>query len=119
VFFSVMAGAFSLGNALPFVNAVSTAVGAASTIFAIVDRTPDIDVLDPLGLKPKLCMGKIQFQTVTFAYPTRPEVKVRFLKVEMIFSFQENKLKVIKLFILQLKINGIRTIKEMYFLMLK
>jgi ATP-binding cassette, subfamily B (MDR/TAP), member 1 len=77
VFFSVMAGAFSLGNALPFVNAVSTAVGAASTIFGIVDRTPDIDVLDPQGLKPKLCLGKIEFRGVNFTYPTRPEVMVK------------------------------------------
>jgi ATP-binding cassette, subfamily B (MDR/TAP), member 1 len=77
VFFSVMAGAFSLGNALPFVNAVSTAVGAASTIFAIVDRTPDIDALSPFGHQPRQCKGKIEFLNVTFAYPTRREVHVR------------------------------------------
>ncbi|XP_059477144.1 ATP-dependent translocase ABCB1-like isoform X2 [Neocloeon triangulifer] len=76
VFFSVMAGAFSLGNALPFVNAVSTAIGAASTIFGIVDRTPDIDVLSPMGHRPKHIRGKIEFQFVSFAYPTRPEVQV-------------------------------------------
>ncbi|XP_065339675.1 ATP-dependent translocase ABCB1-like isoform X2 [Cloeon dipterum] len=76
VFFSVMTGAFSLGNALPFVNAVSSAVGAASTIFAIVDRVPDIDALDPTGLRPKHIKGKIQFHNVFFTYPTRPEVQV-------------------------------------------
>nr|CAD7393557.1 unnamed protein product [Timema cristinae] len=52
VLFSVMTGAFSLGNALPFVNAVSTAVGAASTIFDIIDRVPDIDPYSPQGDKP-------------------------------------------------------------------
>ncbi|GLH02052.1 Multidrug resistance protein homolog 65 [Gryllus bimaculatus] len=76
VFFSVMAGAFSLGNALPFVNAVSTALGAASTVFAVIDRVPEIDPYDKKGKKPQKVQGHIIFQNVTFQYPTRPEIKV-------------------------------------------
>ncbi|KAK7863891.1 hypothetical protein R5R35_007224 [Gryllus longicercus] len=76
VFFSVMAGAFSLGNALPFVNAVSTALGAASTVFAVIDRVPEIDPYDKKGQKPQKVQGHIIFQNVTFQYPTRPEIKV-------------------------------------------
>lgn len=72
-----MAGAFSLGNALPFVNAVSTAVGAASTIFSIVDRVPDIDTSSTEGVKPSSVKGNIRFVQTTFAYPTRPEVEVK------------------------------------------
>lgn len=76
VFFSVMAGAFSLGNALPFVNAVSTAIGAASTIFSIINRKPEIDPYSDEGLKPNKVNGCIKFENVTFCYPARPEVKV-------------------------------------------
>lgn len=73
-----MAGAFSLGNALPFVNAVSTAVGAASNIFNIIDRVPNIDPYDTTGMKPEKLKGQIEFRTVGFTYPARPEVKVNF-----------------------------------------
>ncbi|XP_046390861.1 ATP-dependent translocase ABCB1-like isoform X2 [Ischnura elegans] len=76
VFFSVMAGAFSLGNALPFVNAVSTAIGAASTIFGIIDRVPSIDPYSKEGMKPSEVDGRISFRGVNFFYPTRPEVQV-------------------------------------------
>lgn len=71
-----MAGAFSLGNALPFVNAVTTAVGAASTIFSVTDRKPDIDSYSDEGLKPINVNGCIKFENVTFCYPVRPDVKV-------------------------------------------
>nr|CAD7256374.1 unnamed protein product [Timema shepardi] len=76
VLFSVMTGAFSLGNALPFVNAVSTAVGAASTIFDIIDRVPDIDPYSTQGDKPDKVKGHIQFKNICFAYPARHEVQV-------------------------------------------
>ncbi|XP_063233028.1 ATP-dependent translocase ABCB1-like isoform X2 [Bacillus rossius redtenbacheri] len=76
VFFSVMSGAFSLGNALPFVNAVSTAVGAASTIFDIIDRVPDIDAFSEQGKKLDKVKGSIEFKNVFFAYPARQSVEV-------------------------------------------
>lgn len=71
-----MAGAFSLGNALPFINAVSTAIGSASTIFHIVDRVPYIDPYSDEGLKPEEVKGHIEFRKVTFTYPSRKEIKV-------------------------------------------
>ncbi|XP_034242655.1 ATP-dependent translocase ABCB1-like isoform X2 [Thrips palmi] len=76
VFFSVMAGAFSLGNALPFINAVSTAIGAASNVFNIIDRVPNIDPYDTRGLKVHKVKGHIEFKKVGFTYPARPEVQI-------------------------------------------
>lgn len=81
VFFSVMSGAFSLGNALPFVTAVSTAIGAASTVFSVIDRIPNIDPYSYKGLTPHSFVGHVNFEDVRFSYPARPQVEVnqRFL----------------------------------------
>ena len=77
VFFSVMSGAFSLGNALPFVNVVSTAIGAASTLFAVIDRVPDIDPYSDAGIKPQKLQGDIELRDLTFTYPARSRIKVK------------------------------------------
>lgn len=71
-----MAGAFSLGNALPFVNAVAAAVGAAGAVFDIVDRVPDIDSYSGDGKRPERVVGRVRFENVGFRYPARPDVPV-------------------------------------------
>ncbi|XP_025418287.1 multidrug resistance protein 1-like [Sipha flava] len=76
VFFSVMAGAFSVGNALPFINSVSIAIGAASTIFNIIDSKPNIDPYSSKGKKINKIQGKVEFKDVSFTYPTRNTVSV-------------------------------------------
>ena len=45
VFFAVMAGAFSIGNALPFLQAIGTAVSVCDTVFEVLDRSPQIDAV--------------------------------------------------------------------------
>ncbi|XP_022176201.1 multidrug resistance protein 1B-like isoform X3 [Myzus persicae] len=76
VFFSVMAGAFSVGNALPFINSVSIAIGAASNVFDIIDSRPNIDPYSTQGKKINKIQGKIEFKNVNFAYPTRRSIPV-------------------------------------------
>lgn len=73
-----MAGAFSVGNALPFINSVSIAFGAASTIFDIIDNKPNIDPYSSHGKKINKIQGKIEFKNVSFTYPTRPDVSVSY-----------------------------------------
>jgi ATP-binding cassette subfamily B (MDR/TAP) protein 1 len=72
-----MSGAFSLGQAMPFIAVVSTAIGAASTLFAIIDRVPDIDPYSDAGIKPEKIRGDIELRDVTFSYPARLGVKVK------------------------------------------
>ncbi|KAL5240368.1 hypothetical protein ACI65C_007778 [Semiaphis heraclei] len=76
VFFSVMAGSFSIGSAIPYLNSVSTAIGVARNLYGIIDRVPKIDSYSKSGLKPIKVTGKIEIRNVDFRYPSRPEVKV-------------------------------------------
>ncbi|XP_069683361.1 ATP-dependent translocase ABCB1-like isoform X3 [Periplaneta americana] len=76
VVFSVVAGAFSLGNAMPYMSIISTAVGSASTLFDIIDRVPSIDPYSNAGLKPDKVRGNIEFKDVVFSYPARKDLQV-------------------------------------------
>ena len=38
VFFGVVIGSFSLGNALPEIQTFATALGSATAVFAVIDR---------------------------------------------------------------------------------
>ena len=38
MFFSVILGSFSLGNALPELEAFASAIGSATGVFAVIDR---------------------------------------------------------------------------------
>lgn len=71
-----MAGAFSIGSALPYLNSVSTAVGVAKNLYGIIDRVPKIDSYSNSGIRSKKVTGKIEVRNVDFRYPSRPEIKV-------------------------------------------
>lgn len=62
---------------MPFVTVVSTAIGAASTLFTIIDRVPDIDPYSDAGIKPDKVRGDIELRDVSFSYPARSGVQVK------------------------------------------
>lgn len=76
VFLSVLSGAFTLGDAFPYYTAVGTALGAASMIFGVIERAPEIDTQSKHGLKPHNVEGRITFQDVSFSYPSRANKQV-------------------------------------------
>ncbi|XP_012936337.1 ATP-dependent translocase ABCB1 isoform X2 [Aplysia californica] len=76
VFFSVLIGAFSLGNAAPNIQSLATARGAAFTVFNLIDLKSAIDSSSDEGERPSSVKGTIQFRNIGFAYPSRPEVTV-------------------------------------------
>lgn len=57
-------------------QALALAQGAASNIFATIDRVPVIDSASPEGLKPDRVEGEIVLNDVDFLYPSRPSVQV-------------------------------------------
>ncbi|GIY25675.1 ATP-dependent translocase ABCB1 [Caerostris darwini] len=76
VFFAVMIGSFSLGNAMPQLTAVATAKGSANTIFDIINWIPKIDPYSKDGIHPRDFSANIEFHNVNFSYPTRKTVEV-------------------------------------------
>ncbi|OUM68098.1 hypothetical protein PIROE2DRAFT_4233 [Piromyces sp. E2] len=75
VFMGIMMGAMMLSTGSAFMNSFGEATGAATKIFAIIEREPLIKVED--GLIPdKPTEGLIEFQDVRFNYPSRPNVEV-------------------------------------------
>ncbi|CAG8663180.1 3265_t:CDS:2, partial [Racocetra fulgida] len=78
VFFAVFIGAFSVGNAAPHFTAISNAMGAATKLFEVIDRIPNIDSTSPAGqiIQKSSSQGRIEFKNVSFHYPTRPDVQI-------------------------------------------
>lgn len=66
VFFAIIIGAFSLGNVGPALGTVSSARGAASKVFEIIDLKSKIDPLDDTGIFPGMVIGSIEFKNIDF-----------------------------------------------------
>uniref|UniRef100_A0A0M3KCV2 ABC-type xenobiotic transporter n=1 Tax=Anisakis simplex TaxID=6269 RepID=A0A0M3KCV2_ANISI len=75
-FWAVMGGAIALGQAVPQMGAIMGARNAATRIFQIIDRKPEIDSQSSSGSKIDKPNGELEFRDVHFSYPTRPDTKV-------------------------------------------
>lgn len=49
---------------------------AASRVFEVIDRVPEIDPYSPVGRTLPNVRGKIEFKSVSFSYPSRPDSQV-------------------------------------------
>uniref|UniRef100_A0A1I7V2Y6 p-glycoprotein n=1 Tax=Caenorhabditis tropicalis TaxID=1561998 RepID=A0A1I7V2Y6_9PELO len=76
VFFSVMMGSMALGQAGQQFATIGTALGAAASLYEVIDRTPEIDAYSTEGVTPEKISGRIKIQNVEFTYPTRPDVQI-------------------------------------------
>ena len=78
VFLAILIGSFSLAMLAPELTAISNARGAASKLFATIDRIPPIDSASPDGLQPERdsIKGEIVVENVRFNYPSRPDVPI-------------------------------------------
>ncbi|NXM71059.1 MDR1 protein, partial [Serilophus lunatus] len=76
VFFSVLVGAFSLGQASPNLESMSKARGAAYEVYKIINKKRLIDSSSKEGYKPDKLIGEIEFRNIHFSYPSRPDVKI-------------------------------------------
>ncbi|XP_069585917.1 ATP-dependent translocase ABCB1-like isoform X3 [Ranitomeya imitator] len=76
VFFSVFIASFAAGLALPHINSINMARGAAFEIYKIINKPRLIDSGSSEGYKPEKLIGDIEFKNIHFAYPSRPDVQV-------------------------------------------
>ncbi|ULT92827.1 hypothetical protein L3Y34_010131 [Caenorhabditis briggsae] len=76
VFFSVMMGSMALGQAGQQFATIGTALGAAASLYEVIDRTPEIDAYSTKGVTPEKISGRIKIQNIEFTYPTRPDVQI-------------------------------------------
>ncbi|XP_077124839.1 ATP-dependent translocase ABCB1-like isoform X2 [Ranitomeya variabilis] len=76
VFFSVFIASFASGLALPHINSINIARGAAFEIYKIINKPRLIDSGSSEGYKPEKLIGDIEFKNIHFAYPSRPDVQV-------------------------------------------
>ncbi|KAA8540221.1 hypothetical protein F0562_024216 [Nyssa sinensis] len=71
-FFGVNVGGRGLALSLSYFAQFAQGTVAASRVFEIIDRVPEIDPYSPEGRRLSSVRGKIEFKGVTFAYPSRP-----------------------------------------------
>ncbi|XP_055915259.1 multidrug resistance protein homolog 65-like [Eupeodes corollae] len=76
-FLGILVGADNIAKCSPFVDAFTTAMGSAVTIYEVIDSTTTID---PMSTDGKIfnygLKGDIEFQDVFFRYPSREDVIV-------------------------------------------
>ncbi|KAF7978444.1 hypothetical protein HWV62_632 [Athelia sp. TMB] len=71
-------GAIQAGNVFSFVPDISSAKGAGSDIFKLLDSMPEIDAESAEGKAVPVgqVRGRVRLENVHFRYPTRPGVRV-------------------------------------------
>uniref|UniRef100_H2ZPW4 Bile salt export pump n=1 Tax=Ciona savignyi TaxID=51511 RepID=H2ZPW4_CIOSA len=73
---AVIFGAMAVGQNSSFAPDYAEAKVSAKRMFALFDRTPEIDVYSDNGASPAHCKGEITLKSVRFHYPTRPDLPV-------------------------------------------
>ncbi|TMW64333.1 hypothetical protein Poli38472_012955 [Pythium oligandrum] len=76
VLFSSIMGSMAMSQAGPSMQALASARTAAYDVFEVINRPSKIDPLSEEGVKLDKVNGSIQIENVSFAYPSRPDVRV-------------------------------------------
>lgn len=76
VFFALTMAAISISQSSSVASDSYKARTAAASIFAILDRKPEIDPNEESGVTLQNINGDIQLHHLSFTYPTRPDVQI-------------------------------------------
>ncbi|RHY27338.1 hypothetical protein DYB32_006852 [Aphanomyces invadans] len=76
VFFGIITGAVSMGQAGPCIEAIVSARSAAFEAYKIIDEPSLIDPMSTEGMTLDHVDGAIELDQVVFHYPSRPQVQV-------------------------------------------
>ncbi|WPH00716.1 Hypothetical protein R9X50_00354600 [Acrodontium crateriforme] len=73
---SIMIGAFAVGNVAPNIQACTTAIAAATKIYATIDRESPLNPELETGKKLDTLEGVVELRNIRHIYPSRPKVVV-------------------------------------------
>ncbi|KAM4636210.1 ATP-dependent translocase ABCB1-like [Discoglossus pictus] len=76
VFFAVLIGTFTLGQAAPNIESIANARGAAYEVYNIINKHRPIDSSSNEGHKLEKLVGHIAFKNIHFSYPSRPDIPI-------------------------------------------
>ncbi|KAG9459966.1 hypothetical protein H6P81_004474 [Aristolochia fimbriata] len=76
IFFALAMAAIAISQSSSYAPDASKAEAATASIFSILDRKSKIDPSDESGMILENVKGDIEFQNVSFRYPTRPEIQI-------------------------------------------
>lgn len=75
-FFAILLAAFGLAQAQMAFPDMSKSGAAVQRVFEVIDAKPLIDSSSSAGEKPDKVVGDIELKSVTFWYPSRPDITV-------------------------------------------
>ncbi|XP_008787010.2 ABC transporter B family member 19-like [Phoenix dactylifera] len=75
-FFAVNVGGRGLALSLSYFAQFAQGTVAASRVFEIIDRVPEIDPYSSEGRTLSSTKGRIEFKGIKFAYPSRPQAPI-------------------------------------------
>ncbi|KAH7521539.1 hypothetical protein FEM48_Zijuj07G0044300 [Ziziphus jujuba var. spinosa] len=76
VFFALTISAMSVSQSTAMAPDTSKAKDSAASIFKIIDSKPKIDSSSNEGITLPTIKGDIEFEHVSFKYPTRPDIQI-------------------------------------------
>ncbi|KAG9457822.1 hypothetical protein H6P81_002330 [Aristolochia fimbriata] len=76
VFFALTMAALAVSQSSSLAPDATKAKSSAASVFAILDRESKIDPSDSSGMTLQEVKGDLEFQHVSFKYPTRPDVQI-------------------------------------------
>ncbi|XP_044861610.1 ATP-dependent translocase ABCB1-like [Mauremys mutica] len=76
VLFSLVRGAFFLGQGSPHLESIASARGAAYELYKVISKHRLLDSSAKEGYRPNKLKGEIEFKNIHFSYPSRPDVKI-------------------------------------------
>jgi len=76
ILISILMGSLGLTTLALAGTDIAKAKGAAARIFDLLDRVPEINATEEVGVTLPNIYGKLSFQDIEFTYPTRPDTPV-------------------------------------------
>ncbi|XP_063868346.1 ATP-binding cassette sub-family B member 10, mitochondrial-like [Scylla paramamosain] len=66
----------ALGGLSSFYSEMNRGLGASTRLFQLMDRKPEMPTSGGIQLPPEAFRGEVNFSSVDFAYPTRPDMAI-------------------------------------------